>query len=114
MKQYDKPYQLQNSEDLFQSTAGLHRFIKNLLLKNYRITESRQRHGELIPYHSHDRKEIILVIEGAMRLIVEEDIIDLKQGDMITIEPWAIHLAAFPEEGGAIFYLGFPAKKAGS
>ena len=88
------------------------RFIKGLLLKNYKIYEINQKKGELVPYHSHAHQEIILLLEGSMRLIIEEEIIDLQAGEMITIEPWAIHLASFPQDSGARFYLCYPKKNA--
>ena len=54
-----------------------------------------------------EKKKTILVLEGTLRLIIEEDIVDVYPGQMVTIQPFAIHLAAFPNEGGARFYLLF-------
>lgn len=103
-----KYYDIQDGHRIFGSEVEMQKFIKSLLLKQHKIYEVRQSMGELVPYHSHGVSELILVLEGKMRLIIEEDIIDLKAGDMITISPHAIHLAAFPFKGGARFYLCTP------
>lgn len=107
----DGYYEVQHAESMFASDIKLFRFLKELLLKNYKIFEIYQKTGDLIPYHSHGHKEIIIIMQGQMRMIIEEDIIDLSEGDMITIQPWAVHLSCFPEKEGCTFYLCHPAKK---
>ena len=86
------------------------KYVKELLLQGYKVFEVEQEKGDIIPYHSHSHKEIIIVSSGKLRMIVEENIIDLNEGEIITIEPWAIHLSCYPFEGGANFYLCFPPK----
>ena len=105
-----KFYDIQDSRRIFGSELELHRFLKTLLIKRHRVYELKHSRGELVPYHSHAVPEMILVLEGKMRLIIEEDIVDLAEGEMITIQPHAIHLAAFPFAGGARFYLCTPGK----
>jgi len=107
----DEFYEVHNTDAIFSSDLKLFRFLKELLLKNYKIYEMNQNSGDLIPYHTHSHKEIIIITEGKMRMIIEEDIIDLKDGDVITIKPWAIHLSCFPFENGASFYLCHPMNK---
>ncbi|MDH5719709.1 MAG: cupin domain-containing protein [Spirochaetia bacterium] len=107
MAQY---YDIQKQKNLIDSKASLSQYIKNLLLDEYKIYEISQKKGELIPYHAHSYHELIIVLEGKLRLIIEEDIIDLTEGDFLTIEPWAIHLLSFPEKN-AKFYLCFHPKK---
>lgn len=107
----DKYYEVQSADAAFSIEVKLFRLLKELLLKNYKVYEMRQKKGDLIPYHTHGYKEILVVAQGNVRMIVEEDIIDLSEGDIITIEPWAVHLSCFPAENGALFYLCHPLKK---
>lgn len=83
------------------------RFLKTLLIQDYKIFEMQNEQGTLVPYHAHAFNETILVLEGMVRFIVEEDIVDVYPGQIITIRPFAIHLAAFPKEEGARFYMLF-------
>lgn len=98
-------YQIRNSGEVFRSEKDLSRFIKKLLLGDAKVFEIRHRKGDLVPYHAHKNTEMVLVLSGMVRLFIEEDIIDLKAGEMVTIEPYAIHLLAFPDNKGARFYL---------
>lgn len=107
MQQY---YDIQDSRRIFGSEVELMKFLKSLLIKDYKIYEMHNEKGTLVPYHAHAFTETILVLEGTMRLIIEEDIIDVHAGQMVTIKPFAIHLAAFPNEGGTRFYLLFSEK----
>ncbi|MDH4263715.1 MAG: cupin domain-containing protein [Spirochaetia bacterium] len=107
----EKYYEVHNSDSIFTPEVKLFRFLKELLLKDYKIYEMSQKQGDLIPYHTHAYKEIIVMAEGHMRMIIEEDLIDLKEGDIITVKPWAVHLSCFPIKKGALFYLCHPLKK---
>lgn len=103
-------YDIQDSRRIFGSEVELMKFLKTLLIKDYKIYEMYNEQGTLVPYHAHAFTETILVLDGMMRMIIEEDIIDLYPGQMVTIQPFAIHLAAFPHESGARFYLLFSEK----
>ncbi len=103
-------YDIQDSRRIFGSEVELMKFLKTLLIKDYKIYEMQNEQGTLVPYHAHSFAETILVLEGMVRMIIEEDIVDLYPGQMVTIQPYAIHLAAFPNEGGARFYLLFAEK----
>jgi|GEM_PF-1679039 len=107
----EKYYEIHSTDSLQTSDVTLFRILKELLLNDYKIYEMSQKQGDLIPYHSHAHKEILAVSEGNVRVIVEEDIVDLKKGDIITIKPWAVHLSCFPFDKGAFFYLCHPLKK---
>ena len=102
-------YKIEKGSSVFGLQSNLSKFIKELLLKEYKIYEVSQKRGDLVPYHCHNHKEIILLLEGKMRLIIEEDIIDIEAGEVLTIEAWAIHLACFPQDS-AKFFLCFPKK----
>lgn len=103
-------YDIQDSRRIFGSEVELMKFLKTLLIKDYKIYEMQNEQGTMVPYHAHAFAETILVLEGMVRMIIEEDIVDLYPGQMVTIQPFAIHLAAFPNEGGARFYLLFAEK----
>lgn len=107
-------YDIQDSRRIFGSEVELMKFLKTLLIKDYKIYEMHNEQGTLVPYHAHAFAETILVLEGMMRMIIEEDIVDLYPGQMVTLQPFAIHLAAFPNAGGARFYLLFAEKGKGN
>ena len=113
MKRASEYFYLEDSTRLFGSQNEVVKFIKGLLLKDFKVYEIAQKQGELVPYHAHAHEEMILMLEGEMRLVIEEEIIDIKEGDLLTIKPWSIHLASFPHEKGARFYLCYPKKNAG-
>ncbi|MBV6494067.1 MAG: hypothetical protein LDLANPLL_02093 [Turneriella sp.] len=100
-------YTIQDSKRLFANEVELMRFLKTLLIQDYKIYEMQNDQGTLVPYHAHAFSETIFVLEGMVRLIIEEDIVDIHPGQIVTISPFAIHLAAFPKEGGARFYMLF-------
>ncbi|MCX7632670.1 MAG: AraC family ligand binding domain-containing protein [Turneriella sp.] len=103
-------YDIQDSRRIFGSEVELMKFLKNLLLRDYKIYEMQYEQGTLVPYHAHSFAETMLVLEGMVRMIIEEDIVDVYPGQIVTIQPFAIHLAAFPREGGARFYLLYSEK----
>ncbi len=96
-------YDLQKTSRLFGSEKEFFRYLKTLVENRHTVTEFANNPGDLLPYHSHRYAETLIVLNGNMRVIVEEEIIDLTVGDMLTIHPWAIHLLAFPA-GKARYY----------
>lgn len=107
----EKYYEIHSTDSDITSETSMVRYLKELLLKDYKIYEMNQKSGDLIPYHTHNHEEIVIVSVGKLRMIVEEDIIDLQEGDAITIKPWAVHLSCFPFGSGAFFYLCHPVNK---
>ena len=104
-------YDLQNANRIFGNEKDLFRFVKDLLNQNFKIYEVKQTSGDIVPYHTHSHKEVIIILEGRVRMIIEEEMIDLQKGDILTINPWSIHLACFPfVDEPAHFYLCFPKK----
>lgn len=110
MAQASPYYKVENGSRVFGSLEGLLQFIKTLLQQKGKVFEVKQTQGKLVPYHCHNHQEVIVVVEGSMRMIIEEDIVELQTGDFVVIEPWAIHLACFPRED-VRFYLCFPLDK---
>ncbi|RME93524.1 MAG: cupin domain-containing protein [Candidatus Hydrogenedentota bacterium] len=103
-KQY---YQIQRYND----THKAYEYVEELIQSEYKVYELVHKRGHIVPYHAHAHQEVIVVLEGKMRMIIEEDLVDLEEGDRIIIEPFAIHLAAFPEAYSQCrFLLCFPKK----
>ena len=106
--QYYKLQRISNYENSNENTLS---YIKSLILQNYKVYDMLHNSGDLVPYHTHSHEETILIKKGRMRMIIEENFIELQAGNILTIEPWAIHLSCFPYKEGADFYLCFPPKR---
>ena len=50
--------------------------------------------GSGAPYHAHAQEETVIVIEGAMRFNVEEELVLVQRGHMIVIREKAVHACA--------------------
>lgn len=111
-------YRLKRTKLKTGAPGRLDEYIDRVLNKkindHYHLKMVAHRHGDLVPYHSHSHSELVIVESGSIRFIIEEEIVDLTKGDIIEIQPWAIHLACFPDQEGAEFFICFPARKKGS
>ena len=47
--------------------------------------------GVLVPYHTHEQDEWLIVLEGWMKLIIEEELVMVEEGEVITISAHAVH-----------------------
>ncbi len=72
--------------------------ISALSERDFRIFEVEQPKDAMVPYHTHDEDERLIVIDGRMQFNVEEELVLLEEGEMITIRKGAIHAAA-PVDG---------------
>ena len=68
--------------------------ISALSERDFRIFEVDQPADALVPYHTHEEEEKLIIIDGRMQFNVEEDLVLLEKGEMITIREGAIHAAA--------------------
>ena len=68
-------YDIQDSRRIFGSEVELMKFLKSLLIKDYKIYEMQNEKGTIVPYHAHAHTETILLLEGVMRIIIEEDLV---------------------------------------
>ena len=75
--------------------------ISALSERDFRIFEVEQPKDAMVPYHTHHEEEKLIVIDGRMQFNVEEELVLLEEGEMITIREGAIHAAA-PVIGGAV------------
>lgn len=107
-KMFNGYYLLQKNEyspATFLHHEGCISVVEKFQAQGAKVKEFFHKKGRLFPYHSHSFQEIVLVKKGHVRLIVEEEIIDLYTGDQIQIEKWAIHLMAFPSEDTHYYYI---------
>jgi quercetin dioxygenase-like cupin family protein len=59
-----------------------------------RIFEVAQPAGSIVTYHTHEETESVIVLNGVMQFNVEEELVLVNSGEMITIRAKAIHAAA--------------------
>ncbi len=66
--------------------------IRNILSKNgYTVYSMKQKGNQLVPYHTHPSQEMVIVLSGSVRYIIEEEIVDLVEGDIIKIKSGYLH-----------------------
>ena len=58
------------------------------------VLDLREAPGTIIPYHSHPEDKTIVVLEGVLRLNVEERLTVVEEGDVAIIRANAIHAYA--------------------
>lgn len=66
--------------------------VRNILARNgYTVYSMQQKGNQLVPYHVHPSEEMVIVLSGKVRYIIEEEIVDLVEGDIIKIKPGSLH-----------------------
>ncbi len=101
-------YRLEDVAIAYQCESEQEEIIAALAERDYRVFEVEQPVGAFVPYHTHDEEEAVIVIEGQMQFNVEEELVLVQQGDVITIREEAIHSAAQVGEEKAKLLLAFP------
>lgn len=81
--------------------------ISALVELNCRIFEVVQPAGSIVPYHTHEETESIIVLKGVMQFNVEEELVLVDSGEIITIRARAIHAAAPVNKEPAKLLLAF-------
>ena len=87
-------YRVDDVSKAFQCEPDQEEIISALSERDFRIFEVEQPADALIPYHTHEEEETLIIIDGRMQFNVEEDLVLLEKGEMITIREGAIHSAA--------------------
>ena len=87
-------YRVDDVSKAFQCDLDQEEIISALSERDFRFFEVIQPADTLIPYHTHEEEETLIVIDGRMQFNVEEDLVLLEKGEMITIREGAIHAAA--------------------
>ena len=49
--------------------------------------------GTLVPYHSHTSEQMIYVLQGALRTLVDGEEITVREGEVLQVPPGAAHQA---------------------
>ena len=101
-------YRLEDVATAYQCESEQEEIIAALAERDFRVFEVEQPVGAFVPYHTHDEEEAVIVIEGQMQFNVEEELVLVQQGDVITIREEAIHSAAQVGEEKAKLLLAFP------
>lgn len=101
-------YRLEDVATAYQCEPEQEEIISALAERDYRVFEVEQPAGAFVPYHTHDEEEAVIVIEGRMQFNVEEELVLVQQGEVITIREEAIHSAAQIGEEKAKLLLAFP------
>ena len=101
-------YRLEDVAIAYQCEPEQEEIISALAERDYRVFEVEQPAGAFVPYHTHDEEEAVIVIEGQMQFNVEEELVLVQQGEVITIREEAIHSAAQIGEEKAKLLLAFP------
>lgn len=84
-------YQKSNVKNEFEITEDSEELVPFLMGKGYTVYSIEQKSRQLVPYHTHPSEEMVIVLEGSIRYIVEEEIVDIKKGDMIRISAGSVH-----------------------
>ncbi len=91
-------YRVEEVAKAFSCEPEQEEIISALAERDFRIFEVEQPKDAMVPYHTHDEEETLIVLGGRMQFNVEEEIVLLEKGEMITIREGAIHAAA-PVDG---------------
>ncbi len=93
-------YYKSTTEKEFNCLKDDDKLIEALSYKGYTVYAVKQKSNQLIPYHEHPSEEMVIVLSGKIRYIIEEEIVDLEAGDIIRIRPHSIHsMIGTAEEG---------------
>ncbi len=87
-------YRVDDVAKVFQCEPEQEEIISALSERDFRIFEVVQPADALVPYHTHEEDERLIILDGRMQFNVEEDLVLLEKGEMITIREGAIHAAA--------------------
>ena len=86
-----KFYYKSNTLKEFNCDNNDEKLIHILNNKGYNIYSIKQKTNQLIPYHEHPSEEMVIVLSGKIRYVVEEEVVDLEEGDVIKVKPYSIH-----------------------
>ncbi len=76
--------------------------------RDFKVSGAAQPAGVLVPYHTHEKEEWIIVLEGCLKLIIEEEPVMLEVGEVITISAGAVHGAVAIGDEPAKVLIAFP------
>lgn len=100
-------YRVEYVAEAFSCEPEQDEIVSALAERDFRIFEVEQPRGAMVPYHTHDEEERLIVLEGRMQFNVEEELVLIEGGEMITIREGAIHAAAPVDDKPAKMLIAF-------
>ena len=95
-----KYYYKSTTKKEFNCVKDDEKLIETLSDKGYTVYSVRQKTNQLIPYHEHSTEEMVIVLTGKVRYTVEEEIVDVEEGDIIRVKPHSVHsMVGMAKEG---------------
>ena len=101
-------YRVEDVAAAYQCEPEQEEIISALAERDYRVFEVEQPAGAFVPYHAHYEEEAVIVVKGRMQFNVEEELVLVQSGEVITIREEAIHSAAQVGEEKVRLLLAFP------
>lgn len=96
-KQY---YYKSTTEHEFNCIKDDNKLLDSLIAKGYTVYSISQKSNQLVPYHEHPSEEMVIMLSGKVRYIIEEEIVDIEEGDVIRVSPNSVHaMVGIAEEG---------------
>ncbi|MFQ5692167.1 MAG: cupin domain-containing protein [Nitrospinota bacterium] len=89
----DAYYTLDTVQDWLECDAEPEEIVQAMSERDFKVFGAVQPPGVLVPYHAHEEDEWLIVLEGCMKLIIEEEPVMLDVGEVITISANAVHAA---------------------
>jgi quercetin dioxygenase-like cupin family protein len=100
-------YSLDSIENLLHCEADPEEILSALAEQNLKVFGVVQPANVIIPYHTHDEEELLIVLEGRMKFIIEEEPVMVGVGEALTIAPHSIHLAVAVDDSPAKLLIAF-------
>lgn len=95
------PFRIVDAARSLRCAPELPEIAAALARSHGRVFEVVEPPGSIAPYHAHAQQETVIVLEGAMRFNVEEELTLVQRGQMIIIRKEAIHAFASVGSGPA-------------
>lgn len=95
-----KYYYKSTTEAEFNCIKDDAKLLETLSNKGYTVYSVKQKSHQFVPYHEHPSEEMVIVLSGKIRYIIEEEIVDIEEGDIIRIRPHSVHsMVGLSEDG---------------
>ena len=104
----DSYYSIGTVQDWLDCDAEPDEIMEAMSDRDFKVSGAVQPAGVLVPYHTHEQEEWIIVLEGCMKLIIEEELVMLEVGEVITISAGAVHGAVAIGGESAKILIAFP------
>ncbi|MFQ6110588.1 MAG: cupin domain-containing protein [Nitrospinota bacterium] len=101
------PYEIHSLYEILECEPNREEIISALAERSCRVFEVIQPANALVPYHVHEEDEVIIMLEGQVKMNIEEDLIVIGLGDVLTIKAESIHSAMTMDEKPAKLLLAY-------